>query len=136
MNLLHLFDHSLLGRRDEIALEWEGENSTFGDIETRSNRVANALRARGFEKGDRLCVYLANRIELIDIFLACVKLGVIFVPINILYRDREIDHIVRDAEPRALIREADLFTSDDDRRPHESLDGDTPAALIYTSGTT
>src|SRR5207248_3244378 len=108
MNLLHLFDHSLLGRRDEIALEWEGENSTFGDIETRSNRVANALRARGFVKGDRLCVYLANRVELIDIFLACVKLGVIFVPVNILYRDREITHITSDAEPKAFIDEHQL----------------------------
>ena len=50
-------------------------------------------------KGDRLCVYLPNRIELIDLYLACVKLGVMFVPVNILYRDREIDHIRRDAEP-------------------------------------
>ena len=136
MNLLHLFDASLIGRRDEVGLEWNSERFTFGDVERRSNRVANALRSRGFRKGDRLCVYLANRIELIDIFLACVKLGVIFVPINVLYRDREIDHIVRDAEPRGLIREADLFTSDDDQRPRESLSGDTPAALIYTSGTT
>src|SRR5438477_1884907 len=136
MNLLHLFDHSLLGRRDEIALEWGGENSTFGDIETRSNRVANALRARGFEKGDRLCVYLANRVELIDLYLACVKLGVIFVPINILYRDREIGHITNDAEPKLVIDANNLFTSEDASRPNVPLDGDTPAAIIYTSGTT
>jgi malonyl-CoA/methylmalonyl-CoA synthetase len=136
MNLLNLFDASLIGRSDEIGLEWSGEDFTFGDVERRSNRVANALRSRGFRKGDRLCVYLANRIELIDIFLACVKLGVIFVPINVLYRDREIEHIVRDAEPRALIKESDLFTSGDEQRPQESLDGDTPASLIYTSGTT
>ena len=40
---------------------------------------------------------------MIDIFLACVKTGIIFVPINILYRDREIAHILSDAEPAALI---------------------------------
>ena len=93
---------------------------------------------RGFVKGDRLCVYLANRIEVIDLFLACVKVGVIFVPINILYREREIAHIVGDAEPRATITEADLLslTCDDDTRPSVDLDGDTPAAIIYTSGTT
>ena len=136
MNLLHLFDLSLLARRDEPALEWEGRTYTFGEIEARSNRVANALRARGFEKGDRLCVYLANRIELIDFFLACVKLGVIFVPINILYREREIAYITADAEPRAMITDGELFTSDDERRPDASLDGGTPAAIIYTSGTT
>lgn len=138
MNLLHLFDLSLIGRRDECALEWNGKSYTFGEIEDRSNRTANALRARGFGKGDRLGVYLANRIELIDLYLACVKLGVIFVPINILYRDREIAHIRGDAEPREIITEAELaaLTSDSAERPAESLEGDTPAAIIYTSGTT
>src|SRR5437764_11038219 len=91
-----------------MAREWGGENSAYGHVETRRIRAANALRARGFEKGDRLCVYLANRVELIDLYLACVKLGVIFVPINILYRDREIEHITRDAEPRAVITEREL----------------------------
>jgi len=138
VNLLHLFDLSLVNRAAEIALEWGGESFTFGEIERRSNRMANALRGRGFVKGDRLCVHLANRIELIDLYLACVKLGVIFVPINILYREREIAHIVADAEPRATIAEGDLvgLTSDDDARPVVDLDGDTPAAIIYTSGTT
>jgi malonyl-CoA/methylmalonyl-CoA synthetase len=142
MNLLHFFDLSLIARRDEIALEWEGVEFTFAEIETRSNRVAHALRARGLAKGDRLAVYLANRIELIDLYLACVKLGVIFVPINILYRDREIAHITGDAEPRFVIREEDLpaLMSEAENasreRPNEDLDGDTPAAIIYTSGTT
>ena len=135
MNLLQLFDQSLIARRDEIGLEWAGEAYTFGELEARSNRVANALRARGFEKGDRLCVYLANRIELIDLYLACVKLGVIFVPVNILYRDREIAHITGDAEPKAFVTEP-IEPGDDATRPHEALDGDTPAAIIYTSGTT
>ncbi len=138
MHLLNRFDLSLLGRRDEVGLEWGGEQFTFGEMERRSNRAANALRARGFQRGDRLCVYLANRVELIDIFLACVKLGVIFVPINILYRHREIAHVTNDAEPRAFISETELgaIASDADERPREALEGDTPAAIIYTSGTT
>jgi malonyl-CoA/methylmalonyl-CoA synthetase len=142
MNLLHLFDLSLIARRDEVALEWAGAEFTFGEIEARSSRLAHALRARGLEKGDRLAVYLANRIELIDLYLACVKLGVIFVPINILYRDREIAHITSDAEPRFVIREEDLpalmteAETESNARPNEDLDGDTPAAIIYTSGTT
>jgi malonyl-CoA/methylmalonyl-CoA synthetase len=142
VNLLHLFDLSLIARSDDVALEWNGAEFTFGDIERRSNRVAHALRGHGLIKGDRLCVYLGNRVELIDIYLACIKLGVIFVPINILYRDREIAHITNDAEPRLTITEADLpqLASDRDDRPlsdlNADLDGDTPAAIIYTSGTT
>ncbi len=142
MNLLHLLDQSLIGRAGNEALEFEGARFTFGEIEARSNRLAHALRARGLRKGDRVGCYLANRVELIDLFLACVKLGIIFVPINILYRDREMAHITGDAEPglivsadnlQSLMQDAATQSSD---RPSESLDGDTPAAIIYTSGTT
>jgi malonyl-CoA/methylmalonyl-CoA synthetase len=139
VNLLHLFDHSLIGRRDVAGLEFEGCEYTFGEIESRSNRLAHLLVANGFHSGDRLCVYLANCVEMIDIYLACVKLGVIFVPINILYREREIAHIVSDAEPAAVLRTTELTEeaqSFPDTRPAASLDGDTPAGIIYTSGTT
>ena len=67
MNLRQLFDLSLVGRRDHIALEWAGSSYTFGEIDERSDRMAQALTTRGFTQGDRLCVYLANRIELIDL---------------------------------------------------------------------
>lgn len=103
MNLLHLFDLSFIGRRDATALEFQGASHTFGDIDARSNRLAQLLAQRGLKTGDRLCVYLANCLEMIDLYLACVKLGVIFVPINILYRERELNHILTDAEPVAVV---------------------------------
>src|SRR6201996_8304436 len=103
LNLLHLFDLSFTGRRDAIALEFQGIAYTFGEIDARSNRMALLLAQRGLEPGDRLGVYLSNCLEMIDLYLACLKLGVIFVPINILYRDREISHILRDAQPIAVI---------------------------------
>lgn len=151
MNLTHLFDLSFQGRRDHPALEFQGEIYTFGDLDARSNRLAQLLASRGLRTGDRLCVYLANCREMIDLYLACVKLGVIFVPINILYRERELTHILTDAEPAAavsttplpcaapvwdpaeLTREAAGFP---DVRPTVTLDGDAPAGIIYTSGTT
>lgn len=159
MNLTDLFDLSLIARRDEPALEFSGRTFTFGELEIRSNKLANLLAARGFQRGNRLCVYLANCVELIDIYLACVKLGVIFVPINILYREREIAHILADAEPKAIISDNSLrtaFTSPSSKsieafnpadltaaaahsaaqRPKNNFDGDAPAALVYTSGTT
>lgn len=152
MTLTDLFDLSLRGRRDTVGLEFGGTAFTFGDIDARSNRLAQLLARRGLAAGDRLCVYLANCVEMIDLFLACVKLGVIFVPINILYRDREMAHILSDAEPRALVAAAcpiatlvpvwppDELTREaaalPDERPRGPLDGDTPAGIIYTSGTT
>jgi malonyl-CoA/methylmalonyl-CoA synthetase len=169
MNLLHLFDLSLVGRRSQTALECDGRTYTFGDIDERSNRTAEALRLRGIETGDRVCVYLPNCVEIVDLYLACLKLGAIFVPINILYRDREIAHIVADADPKCVVTRSELaaavpvwqvadllgdaallerlaaslerLAAPLDRlaaplvlRP--VLDGDAPAALVYTSGTT
>ncbi len=150
MNLRQLFDLSLVGRRDRVALEWHGAEYTFGEIDARSNRMAAALKHRGIAQGERVCVYLPNRIEMIDVFLACVKLGAIVVPINILYRDREMAHILKDAEPKLLITERELAELLAEAHTGElrdpvghfpdlhfpDLDGDAPAALVYTSGTT
>jgi malonyl-CoA/methylmalonyl-CoA synthetase len=149
MNLRQLFDFSLEGRRNEPALEFlacDGrlESRAFGDLDAASNRLARVLAERGYTAGDRLCVHLPNSVEMIELFLACVKLGVIFVPINILYREREIAHIVSDAEPKAMFttRDLELLARDamtagpPERTLFLPLDGDAPAAIVYTSGTT
>jgi malonyl-CoA/methylmalonyl-CoA synthetase len=54
LNLLHLFDLSFSGRRDHTALEFQGDSYTFGDIDARSNRLAQLLAQRGLKSGDRL----------------------------------------------------------------------------------
>jgi malonyl-CoA/methylmalonyl-CoA synthetase len=161
MQLTDLFNLSLIGRSAVTALEYDDAEGrvaalTFGEIDQRSDRVARLLEGRGFVRGDRLGIFLANRIEFIDLLIACLKLGVIIVPINILYREREIGHIVSDAEPKAVISTTEsrswlpagtefidveeirrvAETHDLGPRVRVALDGDTPAAIVYTSGTT
>ncbi len=151
MTLPELFDRSLVARKDLIGLEFQGRTFTFAEIDARSNRLANLLASRGLRPGDRICVYLTNCLEMIDLFLACAKLGLVFVPINILYREREISHILNDAEPFAVVtdssleisvpvwtrtelaREAESFPI---TRPPVSIDDQHAAGIIYTSGTT
>ena len=84
-------------------LEHRGATFTAADLDRRSRAVAQWLTARGFVAGDRLAVYLDNRVAFIDLFLACARSGIILVPINILYREREVSHIVGDAEPKAVV---------------------------------
>ena len=160
MSLLPLFDNSLLQRSAQPALEIETAPGalacyTFGDLEVRSNRLAHLLRARGLQAGDRLAFFLQNRIEVIDLWLAGAKLGLIIVPINVLYRERELTHIVRDAAPTAVVTsrelaglipsdvaiwEVDGLAAEAAAQPGARIsvpaDADTPMALIYTSGTT
>ena len=153
MNLIDLFDLSLSGQRaGSVALEFEGRTFTFEELDERSNRLAHFLLNSDFRAGDRLGVYLTNCVEMIDLYLACLKTGVIFVPINILYRDREIGHILNDAKPKAVVVEEMIATngipvwtleilrakapSQETSRPITLVDGDSPAGIIYTSGTT
>ncbi|MCW5979829.1 MAG: AMP-binding protein [Bryobacteraceae bacterium] len=153
MNLRALFRPSLEERPGDVGLEFGGLQCSFGELDLRSNRLANLLAAEGFESGDRIAVYLENSIEFIDIYLASIKLGLLFTPINILYRDREIDHILRDAEPRRLIagrnspalENRDALVAEDLAEAARRFSSDftpcslkraSPACLVYTSGTT
>jgi malonyl-CoA/methylmalonyl-CoA synthetase len=160
MSLPSLFSPTFTSRARAIALEWACTEYTFGDIDARASRMAHELSARGLARGDRLAIYLPNRLEYIDLVLACSRLGVIAVPINVLYRDRERSHIVRDAAPKAVVVTdesaehegadawghgvavwgVDALASAASARPAGTLvadvDDETPAALIYTSGTT
>jgi malonyl-CoA/methylmalonyl-CoA synthetase len=159
MHLTQLFDLSLVGRARSTALIADDaakmrQTLTFAEVEARANRMAEELASRGLSKGDRLCVHLANCVEYVDLFLACARLGVIMVPMNVLYRARELRHIVYDAEPVAVVvaRASDEYpqgttlweladlarcaASRDATRMIAPIDGDDPAVIIYTSGTT
>ena len=163
MQLTDLFSLTFEGRRDVVGLEYENADGqvkefTFGEVDARAERMAVALEARGLRAGDRLLVQLPNSVEFLDIFLACVRLGVIFVPVNVLYKDREVQHIVTDSAPALCVVTPELRSNLPPGAPAidvaslaaEAGDvptgapqgdrtrggGDAPAALVYTSGTT
>ena|SRR5687767_15018778 len=160
MLLSDLFDLSLRGRANAVGLIHQGPDGTlreltFGEIRDRANRFADALRRRGVGVGDRVALYMANRVEFVDVFLACARAGFVLVPINVLYREREIAHIVADSEPRLVVTTSgneglfpagsevmtiDDLVADTMRDPREyhrpPIDGDSPVAIVYTSGTT
>ncbi len=159
MSLLALYDLSLRGRRASLALDVQDpaggwRTFTFGDLDDRSDRLAEVLATRGVAAGDRVAFCLTNGIAVIDLWLALIKLGAIVVPINVLYRGREIAHILADAAPTAVVTTGDripdfagvacwsvdsLAAAAADMpavRPVARADAATPAALIYTSGTT
>ncbi len=162
MSLLNLYNLSLKGHASTPALECEAPDGTlrsltFGELDRRSDQWAALLRARGLTRGNRLGFCLLNRLAVLDLWLACVKLGVIVVPINVLYKGREIGHIVGDAKPTAVVTTTDratdlpagtvLWDVEEMEREAEEIESasdsawercsaDTAAAIIYTSGTT
>jgi long-chain acyl-CoA synthetase len=93
---------------DRDAILFEGNHWTYRDLNDRANRVANALRANGIQRGDRVSIYLSNCPEFALSYLAAMKIGAIAVSINGLYKSEEIKYIVRDSGSTAIFTSGDL----------------------------
>jgi malonyl-CoA/methylmalonyl-CoA synthetase len=112
MNLIELFQSSLGGRSEKRGIRFEGRWYTFGELDRMSDAVAAGLSSCcGISHGDRIAMYLANGPELIAYYLAGLKLGAIVVPVNVLYRDRELTHLLQDCEPRVILCDADRYAT-------------------------
>ena len=69
----------------------------------RSRAIAGGLAGLGVRRGDRVVVYLQNRIEVVEVALACSRLGAMFVPANPLLKARQLRHILADSGAAALV---------------------------------
>ncbi len=135
---------------------------TRGDLLAASGRYANALQALGVQPGDRVVAQVEKHIEGVGLYLGCLRLGAVYVPLNTGYTAAEVAHFLSDAEPALLVceqaRHADLsavagrasvrhletlhgeqgLAARASRRSANWLDTERPelAAILYTSGTT
>ena len=76
---------------------------TYRTLNDRTNRAANHLLAKGVEKGDRVAALLFNCNEFLEIYFACAKLGVIFVPLNWRLAPQELEYQLCDSGSRFLV---------------------------------
>ncbi|HEY8754225.1 MAG TPA: AMP-binding protein [Arthrobacter sp.] len=69
-----------------VIVEQDGSATrrTFADLAARSNQVANWLRGQGVRRGDRMIVMLGNQVELWELMLAGIKLGIVLIPTTTL----------------------------------------------------
>jgi 2-aminobenzoate-CoA ligase len=143
------------GRGSQPAVHFEDSVVTYKQLTEQVIRIAGALRARGVKPGDAVLVRLMNRPEFIAVFLAILRIGAVAVPTPPLLRHREINTIVESADPVLLVSESDLWEEVQklDRASVPAVDvkelrdgpayrdcvptpQDTPAILLYTSGST
>ena len=99
MTLLDLFDGARLDRGRAYAVG----TITYDELHERSLRVAGRFSALGLQRGDRIALYCENRQGFIDAYLAALRCGIIAVPINVLYRESELEHVLEDADVRAIV---------------------------------
>jgi fatty-acyl-CoA synthase len=88
---------------DKTAVIFEERRISYRDLHQRANRAACWLQSLGIEKGDRVAVMLANCPEFIDLYLACSRLGAIFVPVNFRLAAPELRYVLTNSRPRLFI---------------------------------
>ena len=76
---------------------------TFRELNSRCNRVANALCAAGIEKGERVGLLLMNSAEFMEAYFALAKVGAVVVPLNWRLVADELEFILKDSGTRRLI---------------------------------
>ncbi len=91
------------------AIIFEGTQISYADLNTRANRLANALKANGVARGDRVALYLPNIPEFAVCYYAALKAGAIAVSINSIFKSEEVKYIVNDSGAIALFTTSDLL---------------------------
>jgi malonyl-CoA/methylmalonyl-CoA synthetase len=124
---------------------------TRDELRQAAGEVAGGLRSRGVREGDRVAVYAANSLEWVTGYLGVQRSGAVAVMMNPDYHSAEAEHILRDSEPALVIADAarreivhrlgfeSVPVEDlprDDAPPMPALTAASPAAILYTSGTT
>lgn len=86
-----------------IVIAGTGQTVTYRELEDRSNRGAQALRALGVGPGDHIAVLLENRPEFLEIYFACQRAGIYFTAISRYLRPQEAEYILHDCGAKVFI---------------------------------
>jgi malonyl-CoA/methylmalonyl-CoA synthetase len=81
----------------------EGRNFSYAALCEQSGRIAAALAQRGVQSGDRVAVQVDKSAEAVFLYVACLRMGAVFVPINVANTPNEVEYYLRDSQPRAAI---------------------------------
>jgi malonyl-CoA/methylmalonyl-CoA synthetase len=139
MGANHLFDGLLAGRERDARILLRvpgGPDWSYAELVELSGRLANLLVAQGLTPGDRVAVQVQKSPEAIALYLATVRAGAVFLPLNTAYPRNEVDYFLGDAEPALFVcgaeRAAD-FAGIDARLL--TLDGDGGGSLMQLAAT-
>lgn len=108
-----------------------GDSLTYTELEARSNRLANALRASGLAVGDRVAIWLENSLACIELDCALAKAGLVRVSLNPRLTPAEARYILQDSDARLFV-----FGASFDETVAVALDGleDGPSLLRAREG--
>ncbi len=119
-------------RPDKVALVCGAARFSYAQLDLMANRLALALRARGVRRGDRVAIYLCNRVEAVVAIFAALKAGGAFVVVNRTTKREKLAFILNNCRAVALITDASALSGEDRRRWQE--DCPTLRVVVTTDG--
>ncbi|HBH03334.1 MAG: AMP-dependent synthetase [Candidatus Rokubacteria bacterium RBG_16_73_20] len=103
MNIGTLLPRHARYRPDHPAVVFEDQRLTFRRFNARVNRLANALLGAGLAKGDKLATVLPNCLELLDVYWAAAKTGIVVVPMSPLLQEAGLTTLLRNSDAVMVI---------------------------------
>ncbi len=153
--------HELVGDRaretpDAVAVKFDAQTLTYGELDRQANRLAHALIARGVGSEVRVAIAMPRSAEIMVAFLAVMKAGGVYVPLDIEYPRDRLLYMMQDSRSKLLLThsavqhrlpipdglealavdQVQAWSDYSDAAPTVALDGDNLAYVIYTSGST
>jgi acyl-CoA synthetase (AMP-forming)/AMP-acid ligase II len=120
-------------RPQQTAVVFEGQRVSFAELDRRVNRIANALLGLGLQKGDKVATVLDNCVQVIELYHAAARTGLVVVPLSPLLRGSGLTNLVRDADTRALVTSVALAPELD--RVRGELEGVPADRFVLVDGT-
>jgi long-chain acyl-CoA synthetase len=162
MNLGQLLDYAASKYAENTALIYHDKSMNYKELFFRASLFAQKLKAKGIKPRDRVLLFFENSIEFYVGYYAIVQLGAVVAPLNVYLKERELAHIIADAQPTLLVASTTLLKKMEEDHvdtqvpvlteadmdlvsPYDAavcqpivahLDESEMAALLYTSGTT
>ncbi|HZA94418.1 MAG TPA: AMP-binding protein, partial [Gemmatimonadales bacterium] len=164
-NLFDRLERSIRDHTKAAIVTAAGETISYADLISQSGRLANVLVSRGVKPGDRVAVQVEKSVPALVLYLATVRAGAAYLPLNTAYTLTELEYFIGDAEPSLVICDPSKHDGIEhlaskvggavetlDAKGRGSLSdaasgaseafatvhrtGDDLAAILYTSGTT
>ena len=154
-NFYGVLEKVFLANADKPSLFLSDNTWSYRDLVETVNGVSSVLHQKGVKKGDRIVVQVEKSAENLALYLASLRIGAVYVPLNTAYTDKELDYFLGDSEPALFVGNAprpdvlsltldehgkgslmDAIDYISDLSEMVELESSDLASILYTSGTT
>jgi long-chain acyl-CoA synthetase len=122
MNIYSWLKDNAQKRPEKVCLKYKDTQMTFRELYRLTDSLGSALRKAGIGRGDHVTIVLPNIPEFIISYMGIIGIGAVVTPVNPAFTSRELEHILKDSDSRAIILEtkrSSTYTDIQDLCPQE-----------------